>query len=137
MPATVYVYKNPLGDCTNGGISSGVDRLTLMNVEGPATPSLRAPPAWLKVRNQNPFHDVIIVPCNPEGTGPTKHWTMYGGNIVDVSDSRLRETFQQATVEALRLTELLADLDADLAEEIKLRVSTMRGAIRISDRIEP
>lgn len=98
MGLNVIVYRsNALGDCTNGGISSKYDTLTVVNVEGPFEPS-RDRPAVMLVQgpgaqwNANP----IIVPAIWTGDG----WReapgpfMAGGNFADTSDSRFADAIQ-------------------------------------------
>ena len=48
MGLTVRIYRDGGDDCTNGGISSKVERLTLLNVAGPFEPSFDAPAAMLR-----------------------------------------------------------------------------------------
>lgn len=127
MPLTINVHKNPLGDCTNGGISQA-DRLTIMNVEGPCKPSDDAPAAWMLVRSENPYHDVIVVPCNPAGDAPTTEWVMAGGNCVMAIDSRLRDAFRDATVDAMGLD------DPESREIVRARLRVR--CLPIHDRIE-
>lgn len=94
MGLHVYVYKHPLGDCTNRGISSNVRQLCLVNVEGPFEPKADTPAAMLVT---NPFGSVVIKPAivDPNGSGEwivdPKKWFMMGGNYGAASDSRLSE----------------------------------------------
>ncbi len=87
MGLRVYVYKNPLGDCTNRGISSKVTQLTLVNVDGPFDPAPDAPAAVLL---KNHYETLRIVPAGDDGQA-AKGWFMHGGNIADSSDSRFSE----------------------------------------------
>jgi len=83
MGLLVFVYRDASGgDYTNGGISSKVDQLTLINVEGPHEPSDAAPAAML---NKGPLGSMNITPVDkPAGVvGP-----MSGGNFAACSDSR-------------------------------------------------
>lgn len=84
----VQVYKNPLGDCTNNGISKGKDRLYLVDVEA-------------KMSNF-PFGICDIQEClcvKKMSTGYTyttpyfekDFHHMMGGNFVYSSDIRYRE----------------------------------------------
>lgn len=86
---TIYVYRSPLGDCTNGGISSKYDRLILVGegIEGPDRVDLDNPPEnAVKIVRRKLFGNeefLHIEPLNNEGK-----WFMYGGNIACTSDSR-------------------------------------------------
>lgn len=82
MPLTLYIYKNSLGDATNGGVSSKVDKLTLMNVEGPAVSSEGAPEAYLRPSRAKGYPPHIVI-------SGSKETTMAGGNYAGTSDSRL------------------------------------------------
>lgn len=99
MGLTVSVYKFPLGDCTNGGISGGaVKDLCLVNVEGPSKPQRDVPAALLVPGNGRGL--VKIVPAALGGDGrwaPVTGWTMMGGNYAATSDSRFHEAVQLIT----------------------------------------
>ena len=83
----IYVYKNELGDCTNGGISSKYDSLLLVSENG-----------FIKIDEDNlPENLVKLVTRNLWGKEykhiePYKPATqigyMSGGNIAYSSDSR-------------------------------------------------
>lgn len=79
-------------DCTNGGVSSKVAQLTLINVGGPFNPSPDAPAAYL-VKGNVPGA-VKIVPANAEGAMDTR-WLMFGGNYAGTSDSRFNEAVER------------------------------------------
>ena len=82
MGLIVNVYKCGV-DCTNGGISSGVDALTLINVPGPFNPTPNAPAAMLA---PGFFAGTLrIVPADAPGRG------MMGGNYAATSDSRFAQ----------------------------------------------
>lgn len=87
MGLPVSVYRHGKYDCTNGGVSSRVTELTLINVDGPFEPTDKAPAAKLE---QGPMNSVRIVPVECEG-----HWTMFGGNYAACSDSRLSSAIQK------------------------------------------
>lgn len=82
----VYVYKSSLGDCTNGGISSKVDKITLCGDGIPEIfeASADAPPFRVVRRNLRDGEYLHVEPWErPTGSG----W-MFGGNICNTSDSR-------------------------------------------------
>lgn len=93
MGLTVYVYRNALGDSTNGGVSAKVDQLTLVNVDGPFEPKPHAPAALLL---PNHYGTVKIVPADEDGK-PVAGWHMNGGNIASSSDSRFGEAVCKLT----------------------------------------
>lgn len=88
MGLTVYFYKNPLGDCTNGGVSSKFTEGVVVNVDGPSKPRDDAP-AMLLVKGYAPG-TVRIVPADV-GTGRS----MFGGNYAATSDSRFSEALEK------------------------------------------
>ena len=87
MGLIVEVYKFPLGDATNNGVSGRVGALTLTNVDGPFEPTERAPAAKLVKRSTG---NLTIVPDGLEGK-----WTMFGGNFGYTSDSRFNEAVRE------------------------------------------
>jgi len=82
----VNVFHNPLGDCTNSGMSGGVDSLILVNEEFDNVPHYPKPhePRARLVRNQ--LGSCIIVPEN----NPDGHYQM-GGNFAYSCDSRFSD----------------------------------------------
>lgn len=90
MGLNVYVFRDDLGDCTNGGVSSKAAKLCVTNVEGPSEPTEDAPAVVLR---KGPLNTVHLV---PEVEGDDRPWFTFGGNFGYTSDSR----FQRA-VEAL------------------------------------
>lgn len=94
MGMIVSVFKNPLGDCTNGGISSNVTRLCIVNIEGPFDPSDDMPAAIL-APNQvgNPVIKPAFCAMHKEGQPweVAQGWFMMGGNFAYTSDSRFNE----------------------------------------------
>jgi hypothetical protein len=89
MGMMVNVYRNPLGDCTNGGISADAKYLTLTNVDGPFEPNKLAPAAVLE---QHVPGCLRIVP--PEGAR-SRGIYMSGGNYAATSDSRFSEACER------------------------------------------
>lgn len=98
MGLRVDIYKTAGGNCSNGGVSSSADRLTLVNVDGPFAPSEDAPPALLVEGHlpgalriipaeECPETGVGYVPIKPKGAlGP-----MAGGTYAGTSDGRFGE----------------------------------------------
>ena len=81
----VHVFRNALGDSTNGGRSANVKTVTVVNVDGPFAPTDDAP-AFVLVTGPTgvPILRPVDGPTDPEATiGP-----MAGGNIASTSDSR-------------------------------------------------
>lgn len=93
MGMIVYVYRNCLGDCTNGGISSDTDRLCVVNIDGPFKPS--AIPAVILTTNY--FGNPILKPAvyKDETWKPADGWFMFGGNYAAISDSRFGEALRR------------------------------------------
>ena len=87
MGLHIYIYKDDLGDCTNGGVSSrDIEGLTLTNVDGPFNPCDRYPSAKLVVQEFFNRRSVKIVP-----TEIGKRHSMFGGNYGATSDSRFSD----------------------------------------------
>jgi len=88
----VEVYKTGrLGDCTNGGISSKFDTLTLVGEGVPEIfePSDNAPIVYLK----DHMGAYIAV---PQETFDGKQHSMFGGSFLWTSDSRFRQNISEA-----------------------------------------
>ena len=83
MGLRVSIYRErTLDDCSNGGVSSRVDELTVINVSGPSEPTPEQPAAIL-VNRDGHFY------VEPEGPRPTGSvGPMMGGCYVATSDSR-------------------------------------------------
>lgn len=98
MGLIVHVYRDSLGDCTNGGISSKANSLCLVNVEGPFSPNAQTPAAML-VRGNGPGIAKIVpaVWCEIGEYNPETRWVMMGGNYAATSDSRFREAVEKIT----------------------------------------
>lgn len=90
MGLPIYVLRDSLGDCTNGGISSRANSLTVMNIDGPFEPSDDAPPVLL-VEHYKGCLSLVPAERSPGGTAwqkvQGKHFMM-GGNYGATSDSR-------------------------------------------------
>ena len=92
MGLTVEIYRFPHGDCTNGGISTGHNRLCIVNIDGPTKPNDGAPAALL-VKGNVPGSAKVIPAVEVDGAwvaydDPNRVGPMFGGNIADSSDSR-------------------------------------------------
>ena len=99
MGLVVSVFKNPLGDCTNGGISSKVVDLCLVNVEGPNRPSAYQPAAMLVPGNGPGLVKIVpavFVNLDQEWRKDPR-WCMMGGNYAATSDSRFHEAVRRIT----------------------------------------
>ena len=93
MGLTVRIYRDGGDDATNGGISSKVEKLTLINVEGPFDPSFDAPAAILRVKTigsrKHPYIEPVTV--TKRGDLLWLNGGMFGGNYAGTSDSRFGE----------------------------------------------
>lgn len=87
MGMLVYVYRNALGDGTNGGVSSRFARLCVTNVEGPFKPDETMPAVVLHSHVNGTC--LRLVPA--EFACGTKRWTSFGGNYAATCDSRFTE----------------------------------------------
>jgi hypothetical protein len=111
MGLIAQVYR-PAGfpDCTNNGWSARFDRVCIVNAEGPFEPSEDCPGVIVqKHRTMKSIHAVSVADAE------SGKWTMFGGNVLSMSDSRLGE--------------LVAEL---LGKDFQYAW----GAIKIHDRIE-
>ena len=98
MGLIIDVYRNSQSDCTNGGLSSKFNRLTVMNVAGPFEPTEDRPAVFLDshvkgvvrlvpVRKIEDLDSYEKIPRHP----------MMGGNYAGTSDSRFSESIQKLT----------------------------------------
>jgi len=95
MGMIVYVYRAGRGgDSTNGGISSQVDALTVVNVDGPFDPDVDRPAVLLK---EGPYNTARLVPAEKVGANydEVPGWYMYGGNAASTSDSRWSRAIEE------------------------------------------
>ena len=85
----VSVLRNArLGDCTNGGISSQFDSLTLILPEGgPFEPAADRPAIVIHERNLRHL-DKPYLTAYPADYDPSKDCLMAGGNYIESLDSR-------------------------------------------------
>lgn len=84
---TAEVYKNPLGDCTNGGISAERRELYILSAtKGPFEPEDIRQCVYIEWRE---VMGETYIDCKPAYC--RKRWYMAGGNFLYTSDSRFRE----------------------------------------------
>jgi len=90
----IEVFRFPLGDCTNGGISGKHGSLTLIGdgVDGPFAPTPDAPPVTMITREIGGREYKHLVPCD-ENAVPLEGWYMAGGNFGYTSDSRFPNAY--------------------------------------------
>ena len=90
----VDVYRCPVGDCTNDGISSFFSELLVYCPFGPLSfdPAVESPLNFCAVFSHYGVAYVCPAVAAEDGTVlPRPGWWMYGGNIAETSDSRFRE----------------------------------------------
>ena len=99
---SVNVYRNSIGDCTNGGVSSRFDTLLVACPDGSVTfdSDVETPLNFCMVERRRicsvygsmaePVHLRIVPACVDESGQIVKRpgWWMNGGNIADTADSR-------------------------------------------------
>ena len=92
---TVYVKKHKFGASANGGLSERFDELTLVGpaVEGPDEPTADAPAVELVKRVIGGEVVIHAVPVEPVPSGRVGY--MYGGAVIDSSDSRFGEALRR------------------------------------------
>ena len=84
----VHIYRSGKTDCSNGGVSSRVDMVVLLE-EGADFPEdlKRDKCTVMRIRRRDRYGDVIIVP-DPSDLPSPDAWLMSGGNFAYSSDSR-------------------------------------------------
>ena len=87
----ISVYRDRY-DCTNGGVSSQNDDLTLIGpgIEGPFEPAENRPTVTIVTREIDGREYKHLVPCD-ENAKPLPGWYMAGGNFGYSSDSRFND----------------------------------------------
>ncbi len=91
----IYVYRSPImGDCTNNGLSSRHNKLTLIgkDIEGVFEPSEDAPAVTMITRIIADQEYKHLIPCD-ENAHPLPGWYMFGGNYGKSSDSRFPNSY--------------------------------------------
>lgn len=89
----VRVYRFPLGDCSNHGISSRFDELLLFCQDGPRVfdATVELPLNFCTVsRYRGIAHIVPAAVTESMEIVERPGWHMFGGNLADSSDSRFR-----------------------------------------------
>lgn len=94
---TVSVYRNAsLGDCTNGGASSKVNRFTVtgygvdgIKIDEIFEPCENAPEAKIVQHPTIKTHFYLV----PLELVESNKWVMFGGNLAFCSDSRIIQAF--------------------------------------------
>jgi hypothetical protein len=91
----VSVYRHPLGDCTNNGISNRFRELLVYCPSGPRSffSEHELPLNFCAiVHGCNGYRYLVPAMVDEDGAiVPRPGWFMYGGNIADTSDSRFNE----------------------------------------------
>jgi hypothetical protein len=98
MGLIANIYRWSLSDCSNGGLSSRVNEVTLVNVEGPFEPNEDRPAALLL--NGHSMGTVRVVPAvevAPGGSYEAEGRPMMGGAYVATSDARFTEAVERLT----------------------------------------
>jgi len=91
MGLTVSILRDPLGDGTNGGVSSTPIRACVVNIPGPFEPDDRHPALILIDRGR---YGKVLYPAHKKDgrwtqlTPSDKVGPMFGGNFAYSSDSR-------------------------------------------------
>jgi hypothetical protein len=86
MGLHLNIYRCPLGDCTNNGVSKSAKGVCVVNAEGPFQPSEDYPAVTLKL---GPTMGMRLVPVKNEND-----WVMAGGNYAGTCDSRFSEAVE-------------------------------------------
>lgn len=94
MGLIVQVYRHKNQDCTNDGISSKADSLTIVNIPGPFEPTEDAPAAILEKSHTDVLRVVEAVKHKGKWQ-PTNRWAMMGGNYAATSDSRFSQKCEE------------------------------------------
>ncbi len=86
MGINARIYDNPLGNCSNDGLSAKHKEVCVVNVDGPFQPTPAAPAVNLvKARAGN----LVCQPVGLEGR------TMFGGAFVYTGDSRFGDAVRE------------------------------------------
>lgn len=91
MRIRCYVFRNPLGDCTNNGVSSRFDEVILSWDEDDPPQEINGTPVLRLVKrklNGEYLHAEPVIPGRKlKANSPTSHY-MSGGNFIYCCDSR-------------------------------------------------
>lgn len=89
MGLILEVYRSPLGDCTNGGISGRHTQLVAVNIPGPFEPGKNGPPVIIEKHQPGCLRIVPAYMSPAQGYWvPVPHHSSMGGNYAATSDSR-------------------------------------------------
>lgn len=97
MGLLAYIYRNShLRDCTNGGFSSRVKTVCIINADGPFEPSDDCPAVILESGYNGPLTNdcVRAVSIDDKESGS---WLMCGGNFLYTSDERFASLIKELT----------------------------------------
>ncbi|AHY26901.1 hypothetical protein PBI_ZOEJ_77 [Mycobacterium phage ZoeJ] len=102
---TLHVFRHPLGDCTNDGVTSKADAVTLVGYQRERGGKVEPLPRMSQVfAPSDDAPAVVMVVSNLRGALPhlvpldaqrAGAWTMAGGNIAGTSDSRFGELIEK------------------------------------------
>lgn len=99
MGLIVSVYRSGKYDCTNGGISATVDKVCVVNIDGPFEPRHDMPAAILTT---NQMGNPVLKPARQDFGCPwvvQPGWFMMGGNYAASSYSRFGEALKAMGVD--------------------------------------
>lgn len=100
MGLTASIFHNPLGNCSNSGISSKFDKCCIMNADGPFYPDPKTPAVI--IAKGNVPGSLKVVPAHQIGEAwfEVPGWNMMGGDYVATSDSRFGECARRVYADA-------------------------------------
>ncbi len=96
MGLLAYIYRNDLGDCTNGGFSSKVRQVCIINASGPFEPSDDCPAVILESGYNGPMTRNTVRAVSVDDK-ESDNWLMHGGNFLHTSDSRFSDLVKDLT----------------------------------------
>jgi len=103
MGINAGIFHNPLGNCSNGGISSKHNKCCIVNAAGPFDP-VDDCPAVLIVAGAVPGAvravPAVNDPSAPDGWKEQPGWNQMGGDFVYSSDSRFSECVRKVYCDA-------------------------------------
>lgn len=88
-----YIMKHKGTDCSNGGISSRCDEVTIVNASGPFDAQDDRPPVILVARTVMGRRILTAYPAviDNDKWVQARGWAMMGGTYISCSDSRFGE----------------------------------------------
>lgn len=100
MGLTAYILKHNGNSSSNGGVSAAHNEVTIVNAEGPATPTRERPPVMIVYGNLP--GTVKAVPAEEitpgvfvTGSASGRVGPMHGGTFIESSDSRFGELVEK------------------------------------------